>query len=139
MHRRNSYVTRPQHSNTGNSESNPCRRLFTSMHAPLADVRLRNIAKIKLTRRTQTRNSRPHMMARGQHFFIYIENAATYIEGKDTPEATRDKERLFTRYTFKVNTLSRIFKGSLPDDEKGANIRERRQHGRRIYVASRST
>ena len=79
------------------------------------------------------RNSRPRVMARSQHSLVYIENAATYFAGKDTPEATRDKELSFRRYTFDVDMLSEIFKGSLPDDEKGASIRERRRYARRIY------
>jgi len=44
-----------------------------------------------------------------------VENAAAYFEGKDTPEAVKDKERSFERYLFNADLLSEIFDGPLPE------------------------
>lgn len=43
-----------------------------------------------------------------------VENAASYFEGKDTPESIKDKERSYQRYVFNSDLLSEIFEGPLP-------------------------
>lgn len=44
-----------------------------------------------------------------------VENAASYFEGKDSPEAIQDKTRSYERYQFNVDMLTEIFDGPMPD------------------------
>lgn len=68
-----------------------------------------------------------------------VENAAAYFEGKDTPEALRDKERSFERYVFNVDMLSEIFEGPLPNDKDGGGTRREaaKQREQRVAVLQR--
>lgn len=62
-----------------------------------------------------------------------VENAAAYFEGKDTPEAIRDKERSYERYTFNAEMLGEIFEGPLPSSapvEARSKLRARQRESR---------